>query len=46
MNTLRELLIMGACLLLIGCNTIQGMGRDVERAGEVIQQSTNHNDSQ
>ena len=26
--------------VLAGCNTVQGLGKDVERAGEVIQKST------
>lgn len=27
-------------VLLAGCNTVQGIGRDIERGGEVIQKST------
>lgn len=27
-------------LLLAGCNTIDGMGRDLEKAGEAVQKST------
>ena len=31
-------LLLGAlALLAAGCNTIQGIGKDVERAGEVVQ---------
>lgn len=44
MNRLHDLLMLAACLLLLGCNTIHGMGRDVEKAGEVIQHSSDHND--
>lgn len=44
MNRLRGLLMLCACLLLLGCNTIHGMGRDVEKAGEVIQKSANLSD--
>ncbi|HET9702333.1 MAG TPA: entericidin A/B family lipoprotein [Burkholderiales bacterium] len=29
-----------AALGLAGCNTVQGMGRDIEAAGEAIQKST------
>lgn len=39
MNKCRHLLVLCTCLLLLGCNTIHGMGRDVEKAGEVIQGS-------
>jgi predicted small secreted protein len=27
-------------ILLAGCNTVQGVGKDVEKAGEAIQKST------
>jgi len=27
-------------MLLAGCNTVQGVGKDVEKAGEAIQKST------
>lgn len=27
-------------LVLAGCNTVQGMGKDIEKAGEAIQKST------
>ncbi|MCX7627745.1 MAG: entericidin A/B family lipoprotein [Methylophilaceae bacterium] len=27
-------------ILLAGCNTIRGMGKDLEQAGEAIQRST------
>ncbi|MEG0008360.1 MAG: entericidin A/B family lipoprotein [Aeromonas sp.] len=40
MNKCQNLLVLCACLLLLGCNTIHGMGRDVEKAGEVIQNSS------
>jgi predicted small secreted protein len=33
--------IMLLCaLLLAGCNTVRGMGKDLEQAGEAIQKST------
>jgi len=50
--TPKKLLILGAVkvvLLLVavgvvfsiyGCNTVQGLGRDIESAGEAIQRST------
>lgn len=34
---LRLATILLTLLVLAGCNTIRGVGRDVERAGEVIQ---------
>ena len=27
--------------ILAGCNTVQGMGKDIEKAGEAIQKSSN-----
>jgi entericidin B len=27
-------------MLLVGCNTVQGIGRDIEKGGEAIQRST------
>jgi predicted small secreted protein len=27
-------------LMLAGCNTVQGMGKDIEKAGEAIQKSS------
>ena len=35
------LLIVLTTLSLAACNTIRGMGRDVERAGEAVQDATN-----
>jgi predicted small secreted protein len=40
MNKLMVSLVMAACVVLISCNTLQGVGRDVEKVGEVIQKST------
>jgi entericidin B len=38
----RITIVMMALLMaaLAGCNTVQGIGKDVERAGEAIQKST------
>lgn len=41
MNMNRTLLVLCASLWLLGCNTIHGVGRDIEKAGEVIQGSAN-----
>lgn len=29
-----------ALSLLTGCNTVQGLGKDIEKAGEALQRST------
>jgi len=29
-----------AIFLLAGCNTVQGLGKDIEKAGETIQRSS------
>ncbi len=31
------LVVVGACSLTVSCNTTKGVGRDVERAGEGLQ---------
>ena len=41
MKTNRMLLERCTSLWLLGCNTIHGVGRDIEKAGEVIQGSAN-----
>ena len=41
MNMNRTLLVLCASLWLLGCNTIHGVGRDIQKAGEVIQGSAN-----
>lgn len=33
-------IILLCALLLAGCNTVRGMGKDLEQAGEAIQKST------
>lgn len=37
-STLAAAVLAGAFVTLSGCNTMQGLGRDVERGGEKIQQ--------
>ncbi len=32
--------VFAAVLTLTGCNTVQGMGQDIEKAGESIQKAT------
>jgi predicted small secreted protein len=36
-RTLTVLALCAATLALIGCNTVRGVGKDIEKAGEVIQ---------
>lgn len=38
MNKIIALLVFS--VVLTGCNTVQGVGKDVEKAGEAIQKST------
>ncbi|MFN3750468.1 MAG: entericidin A/B family lipoprotein [Thiobacillus sp.] len=32
--------LIAAVMALAGCNTVQGMGKDIEKAGESIQKAT------
>jgi predicted small secreted protein len=32
-----SLLLLGACSLLAACNTVEGVGKDVRKAGEKIE---------
>ena len=42
MKTLLTLLaLLALTFALTACNTIQGMGKDIEKGGEAIQKSTN-----
>lgn len=36
----RMLLVFAALAVLAGCNTVRGVGQDVEEGGEAIQKST------
>lgn len=41
MKIIKTLLLLAMTVLaLSACNTVQGMGKDIERAGEAIQRST------
>ena len=33
-------ILIAAALTLAGCNTVEGLGQDIEKAGESIQKST------
>jgi predicted small secreted protein len=37
MKHITSLCVVTIALLLTGCNTIQGVGQDVQKAGEVLQ---------
>jgi entericidin B len=32
-------LLLATAFVLAGCNTVQGMGKDIEKAGETIQKA-------
>ncbi len=40
MRALKLLLAAGVLLTLGACNTINGIGKDIQRGGEAIQKST------
>jgi len=42
MNRLFVLMALGAALVLSGCNTWHGFGKDLETAGDKIQKSPNN----
>lgn len=37
---MRILALVVSLMLLTACNTIDGMGKDIEKAGEAVQKST------
>jgi predicted small secreted protein len=37
MKHIATLFVIGTVLALAGCNTVKGVGQDVQKAGEVIQ---------
>ena len=39
-TTLLKLLALGAALALASCNTVQGVGKDIEKTGDAIQRSS------
>ena len=40
-NIVNKMISMLICaFVLAGCNTVKGVGKDVEKAGEAIQKST------
>ncbi|MFQ6548218.1 entericidin A/B family lipoprotein [Aestuariibius sp. 2305UL40-4] len=37
----RIIVMTGALLALAGCNTVEGMGQDIQRGGQAIQRAAN-----
>jgi predicted small secreted protein len=37
MKSLSTLTIFAALLVLVGCNTVKGVGQDLQKAGETIE---------
>jgi predicted small secreted protein len=37
MKTLTALLIVASLLVLTGCNTVKGVGQDIQKAGSAIE---------
>ena len=42
LNRIFGIVMAAAVLVLYGCNTVEGMGKDVERGGEKIQSGAEH----
>jgi entericidin B len=40
MKKIVAFVVLGCVLVLAGCNTVQGVGKDLEKAGEAVQKST------
>lgn len=43
-KTLALLLLGGYLITLAGCNTVEGMGEDLEAGGEAIEEEANEHD--
>ncbi len=39
MKTIALLLVSGVLMVLAGCNTVKGVGQDLQKAGESIENS-------
>jgi len=42
MKKLITLTIIASTLILTGCNTISGMGKDMQKAGQAVQGASGH----
>ena len=40
MNKVFVFILLSLAVTLSGCNTVNGMGKDMEKAGEAVQKST------
>jgi entericidin B len=40
LKILLLVIVTAAVVSMVGCNTMQGLGKDIEQAGEAIQRST------
>jgi predicted small secreted protein len=40
MRTLLTGWVIGVLLLLVGCNTVEGLGKDITKAGESIENAS------
>jgi entericidin B len=40
MIRIASVIVAIAAFMLAGCNTVQGMGKDIEKGGEAIQKAT------
>jgi predicted small secreted protein len=38
---IKHFVLIALAIAIAGCNTLQGMGKDIEKAGEAVQKSTN-----
>lgn len=38
---IKYFILIALVVAFAGCNTINGMGKDIEKAGEAVQKSTN-----
>jgi predicted small secreted protein len=41
MKRVLIVLLLVACLILSGCNTMKGLGKDLKRAGEKLEDAAN-----
>lgn len=37
----KYVMLIALAIVISGCNTLNGMGKDIQKAGEAVQKSTN-----
>jgi predicted small secreted protein len=37
MKKIASLLLLGLVMALVGCNTVQGIGQDIQKGGQVLE---------